>query len=201
MRIGVLGGTFDPPHVGHLIAAVDAYERLELDKLIFIPTANQPLKQDKPAVAPAKDRLQMVRLLVGNDARFEVSETEIERGGLSYTVDTLEALRKERPGDELVLIVGLDAMKSFDQWKDWKRIRLMAGLAVLTRDAAPQMSAEVGTATIVGTRRIDVSSSEIRERLRQGKSVRGFVTESVEAYIAERNLYRQEQSRLRERSA
>jgi len=191
LRIGVLGGTFDPPHVGHLIAAVDAYERLELDKLIFIPTANQPLKQDKPAVAPAKDRLQMVRLLVGNDARFEVSETEIERGGLSYTVDTLEALRKERPGDELVLIVGLDAMKSFDQWKDWKRIRLMAGLAVLTRDAAPQMSAEVGTATIVGTRRIDVSSSEIRERLRQGKSVRGFVTESVEAYIAERNLYRQ----------
>jgi len=191
LRIGVLGGTFDPPHVGHLIAAVDAYERLELDKLIFIPTANQPLKQDKPAVAPAKDRLQMVRLLVGNDARFEVSETEIERGGLSYTVDTLEALRTERPGDELVLIVGLDAMKSFDQWKDWKRIRQMAGLAVLTRDAAPQMSAEVGTATIVGTRRIDVSSSEIRERLRQGKSVRGFVTESVEAYIAERNLYRQ----------
>jgi len=191
LRIGVLGGTFDPPHVGHLIAAVDAYERLELDKLIFIPTANQPLKQDKPAIAPAKDRLQMVRLLVGNDARFEVSETEIERGGLSYTVDTLEALRTERPGDELVLIVGLDAMQSFDQWKDWKRIRLMAGLAVLTRDAAPQMSAEVGTATIVGTRRIDVSSSEIRERLRQGKSVRGFVTESVEAYIAERNLYRQ----------
>jgi len=174
-----------------LIAAVDAYERLELDKLIFIPTANQPLKQDKPAIAPAEDRLQMVRLLVANDARFEVSETEIERGGLSYTVDTLEALTKERPGDELVLIVGLDAMKSFDQWKDWKRIRLMAGLAVLTRDAAPQTSAEVGTATIVGTRRIDVSSSEIRERLRQGKSVRGFVTESVEAYIAERNLYRQ----------
>jgi nicotinate-nucleotide adenylyltransferase len=191
LRIGVLGGTFDPPHVGHLIAAVDAYERLELDTLIFIPTANQPLKQDKPAIAPAEDRLQMVRLLVANDARFEVSETEIERGGLSYTVDTLEALTKERPGDELVLIVGLDAMKSFDQWKDWKRIRLMAGLAVLTRDAAPQTSAEVGTATIVGTRRIDVSSSEIRERLRQGKSVRGFVTESVEAYIAERNLYRQ----------
>lgn len=191
MRIGVLGGTFDPPHVGHLIAAVDAYERLELDKLIFIPTASQPLKTDNPAIASANDRLEMVRLTVGKDPRFEVSDTEIQRGGLSYTVDTLEALRKERPGDELVLIVGLDAMKSFDQWKDWERIRLMAGLAVLTRETDPQMSAEVGTATVVGTRRIDVSSSEIRAKLRAGKSVRGFVTESVEAYIAERNLYRQ----------
>jgi nicotinate-nucleotide adenylyltransferase len=192
LRIGVLGGTFDPPHVGHVIAAVDACEALQLDKLIFIPTAAQPLKTDAPAAASPEDRLEMVRRAAGSDARFEVSGTEIERGGLSYTVDTLETLRRQNPEAELVLIVGMDALAAFDRWKNPDRIRELARLAVLARNEDSGTRAVIGKdVTVVGTRRIDVSSSEIRKRLREGKSVRGFVAESVEAYIAERNLYRQ----------
>lgn len=190
MRIGVLGGTFDPPHVGHLIAAVDAYESLKLDRLIFIPTASQPHKTATPAIASAKDRLEMLRLAVGTDRRFEVSDREIERGGLSYTVDTLETLRREHPDAELVLIVGMDALASFDRWKNPDRILELAGLAIVARNGDPTTSARVDrNVTVVGSRQVDVSSTEIRKRLSEGKSVRGFVAESVEAYIAARNLY------------
>lgn len=191
MRIGVLGGTFDPPHVGHFLAAVDAFEKLLLDELIFVPAATQPLKTGAPALASAKDRLEMVRRAVGDDTRFEVSEAEIARGGLSYTVETLEALARERPGAELVFILGMDALSSFDQWKSPDRILELASLAVLARSGDHGVSADVGGGvTVVGTRRIDVSSSEIRQRIAEGKSIRGFVAESVEAYISAENLYR-----------
>jgi nicotinate-nucleotide adenylyltransferase len=190
LRIGVLGGTFDPPHVGHLIAAVDAYESLKLDRLVFIPTAAQPHKAASPAIASADDRLEMLRLAVGTDARFEVSDTEIQRGGLSYTVDTLETLRREHPDAELVLIVGMDALAAFDRWKNPDRILELAELAVVARSGDPTTSARVDRhVAVVGARQVDVSSTEIRKRLSDGKSVRGFVAESVEAYIAARNLY------------
>ncbi|HUQ18058.1 MAG TPA: nicotinate-nucleotide adenylyltransferase [Gemmatimonadaceae bacterium] len=190
MRIGVLGGTFDPPHIGHLIAAVDAYESLKLDRLIFIPTAAQPHKAATPAMASAADRMEMLRLAVGTDPRFEVNDAEIQRGGLSYTVDTLETLRREHPDAELVLIVGMDALAAFDRWKNPDRILELAGLAVVARNGDPTTSAPVDRhVTVVGARQVDVSSTEIRKRLSDGKSVRGFVAESVEAYIAARNLY------------
>jgi len=195
LRIGVLGGTFDPPHVGHLLAAVDAYEALSLDKLIFVPAATQPLKTAAPAVASAGDRLEMVRRAVGDDPRFEVSEVEIGRAGLSYTVETLETLTRENPGAELVLIIGMDALATFKRWKSPERIRELARLAVLTRESVDQGQRRLpvdsdGGPTLVGTRRIDVSSSEIRRRVREGKSIRGFVAESVETYISAANLYR-----------
>jgi nicotinate-nucleotide adenylyltransferase len=191
LRIGVLGGTFDPPHVGHFLAAVDAFDALSLDKLIFVPASAQPLKTGTPALASAEDRLEMVRRAVGDDTRFEVSDAEIARGGLSYTVDTLEALERERPGAELVLILGMDALSSFDQWKSPERILELASLAVLARSGDHGLSGEAGRGvTAVGTRRIDVSSSEIRQRIAGGKSIRGFVAESVEAYISAENLYR-----------
>jgi nicotinate-nucleotide adenylyltransferase len=191
LRLGVLGGTFDPPHVGHLLAAVDACEFLSLDKLLLIPAAVQPLKKDAPALASAEDRLEMLRRAVGNDPRFEVSEVEIQRGGLSYTVDTLETLTRNNPGAQLVLIVGADALATFDKWRSPQRIRELAEVAVLTRggEAAPTGPLLEGVRR-VNMRRIDVSSSEIRERLRAGKSIRGFVAESVEAYISATNLYR-----------
>ena len=191
MRIGVLGGTFDPPHIGHLIAAVDAYESPKLDRLIFIQTASQPHKTATPAIASAKDRLEMLRLAVGTDPRFEVSDTEVERGGLSYTVDTLETLKAEHPDSELVLIVGRDALAAFDRWKNPDRIRELATLAVVARNGDPTTSAPADRfVTVVNSRQVDVSSTEIRKRLSEGKSVRGFVAESVEAYIAAQNLYR-----------
>jgi len=193
LRIGVFGGTFDPPHIGHLLVAVEAYESLSLDRLIFIPAGQQPLKTDRPAGASAEDRLEMVRRAAGDDKRFQVSAMEIERGGLSYTVDTLETLARENPGAELVLIVGMDALAAFDRWKNPERITELASLAVLARSGDHGMAAAVGKGvTVVGTRRIDVSSSEIRQRIAEGKSIHGFVAESVEAYISSENLYRSE---------
>jgi nicotinate-nucleotide adenylyltransferase len=194
LRIGVLGGTFDPPHVGHVLAAVDACEALALDKLIFIPAAAQPLKADAPALASARDRLEMVRRAVGDEPRFQVSEVEIERGGLSYTVDTQETLSGENPGAELVLILGMDALATFPRWRSTARIRELATVGVLTRSEGEELEEsrliQAAGATRIGTRRVDVSSSEIRQRIAEGKSIRGFVAESVEAYISAANLYR-----------
>ena len=191
MRLGVLGGTFDPPHVGHLIAAGDAFESLALDKLVFVPVAAQPLKTDAPAGASPEQRLEMVRLTIGGDPRFSVSDTEISRGGLSYTVDTLEALKRENPTAKLVLIVGMDAFAAFDRWKSPGRIRELAAIAVLSRAGEHGIDAVGGGGVkVVGTRRIDVSSSEIRQRLADGKSIHGFVAESVEKYIATTKLYK-----------
>jgi nicotinate-nucleotide adenylyltransferase len=194
LRIGVFGGTFDPPHVGHLLAAVDAFEALSLDKLIFVPTAAQPLKANTPPSASGQDRLEMVRCAVGDDPRFEVSAVEIQRGGLSYTVDTLEALALDRPGATFFLILGMDAFRVFDQWKSPERVREVATVAVLSREVTGREVeiASMEGITLIGMRRVDVSSSEIRGRLRDGKAIRGFVTESVERYIATADLYRSE---------
>jgi nicotinate-nucleotide adenylyltransferase len=198
LRIGVFGGTFDPPHVGHLLAAVDAYEALSLDKLIFVPAAAQPLKSTVPASASPRDRLEMMRCVVGDDPRFEVSSVEIERGGLSYTVDTLEALSLERPGATFFLILGMDALRTFARWKSPDRIRELATLAVLSREETGRGTELVIMKDVVriGLRRLDVSSSEIRQRVRDGKPIRGFVTESVESYIATADLYRSEPGRM-----
>jgi nicotinate-nucleotide adenylyltransferase len=152
----------------------------------------QPLKSAAPASASAEDRLAMVRCVVGDDPRFEVSEVEIQRGGLSYTVDTLEALARETPGATFFLILGMDAFSGLDRWKSPDRIKELATIAVLSREETSR-EAEISSmqgVTLVGMRRIDVSSSEVRGRLRDGKAIKGFVTESVERYIATADLYR-----------
>ena len=187
MRIGVLGGSFNPPHVGHLILASDAFESLGLDKLLIVPAAANPLKGETAGGVTARDRLRMVRESFSGDPRFEVSAMEIDRGGLSYTVDTLEALAREYPGAELVLLVGMDAFRSMDSWKEPGRIRELASLAVLARgDDARALPPGVQSVT---TRRIDVSSTEIRARLAAGRSIKGFVAESVESFISAAKLY------------
>ena len=192
MRIGVYGGTFDPPHVGHLILAADARDALNLDRLIFIPAFSQPLKVGAPAVASPQDRLEMVRLVVADDANYQVDEAEIVRKGLSYTVDTLEHLSARYPDAKLFLLLGQDTLASFGQWKNPKRIRELATLAVMQRSDSKGARADgpVNGVITVSTRRVDVSSSEIRERLRAGKSIKGFVPESVERFIDARGLYR-----------
>jgi nicotinate-nucleotide adenylyltransferase len=199
LRLGIFGGTFDPPHIGHLLVAVDALESLSLDRMLVIPAAAQPLKTTTPTLATPQHRLEMTRLTFAGDPRFEVSETEIARPGLSYTVDTLEQLADERRHDELVLLLGRDAIGLFDRWKRPERILELARLAVLER-ADTEVSAAVANryrdvvtrtgATVVTTRRVDVSSTEIRHRLREGLSVNGFVVEQVEQYITENELYR-----------
>jgi nicotinate-nucleotide adenylyltransferase len=190
MRIGLLGGSFDPPHNGHLLAAGDVYDALGLDRVVFIPAAVQPLKAGQ-AGATADQRLMMVRHLVDGDPRFEVSAIEIERGGLSYTVDTLSTLAARWPGSELFWLVGADVPQSFAKWREPERIVELATVVVMERAGdAPDLSAMPGRPQRLLTRRVDISSTEIRQRVKEGKSIRGFVPDAVAGYIATERLYR-----------
>jgi nicotinate-nucleotide adenylyltransferase len=191
VRIGVFGGTFDPPHVGHLILAADACDALSLDRLIFVPAAAQPFKVETPAVASAAHRLEMVRLAVADDARYTVEDTEIRRGGLSYTVDTLEEIARKNVGAELFLLIGQDSLAGFSGWKKHDHIQEIATLAVMRRAGSrgADESQQFHGAVEISTRRVDVSSTEIRERLASGKGITGFVPESVERFITANRLY------------
>lgn len=190
MRLGIFGGSFDPPHVGHLLVAVDALEKLELDRLIFVPAAVQPLKAGRETASPS-DRLEMVRLLVGPDDRLAVDPIEIGRAGLSYTVDTLEIFARQHPEADRFLLVGADALQSFGAWRQPERILALARLVVLRRPgtSSENESIPAGATTLV-TRLVDVSSTEVRERARAGKPIRGFVPESVAKFIEAKRLYR-----------
>ena len=193
MRVGIFGGTFDPPHVGHFMAASDACDALGLDRLVFVPVATQPLKGAREA-ASAAQRLAMVELLAAGDPRFSVDSLEIDRGGLSFTVDTLRTLRQRWPAGtaDLVLLLGADAAAQFPQWKDPAAIHALARVAVLTRgdvDDARGMEVPAGMEA-VATRRVDASSTEVRERVAAGKPVDALVPASVAAYIARTGLYR-----------
>jgi nicotinate-nucleotide adenylyltransferase len=192
VRIGVFGGTFDPPHVGHLLLTSDAREALLLDRLIFVPAGSQPFKVDTPPVASPRDRLEMVRLAVADDANYTVDDAEINRKGLSFTVDTLEHLSSRNPGAQLFLLLGEDALAGFEQWRNPGRIRELATVAAMRRGGPDRQRIEAKAPDVltVSTRRVDVSSTEIRERLRAGKSIKGFVPESVERFIEARGLYR-----------
>ena len=201
MRIGLLGGSFDPPHNGHLLAAGDAFEALGLDRLLFVPAAVQPFKVDQ-AVATPEQRLRMTGLLTDGDERFGVDPVEIDRGGLSYTVETLATLaaRWPAPGNTLFWLVGVDAARSFVKWRQPGRIVELATLVVLERADGDMGGVEEGvrgtiegnaaTPRFLATRRIDISSTEIRRRVREGRSIRGFVPEAVADYIAAQRLYR-----------
>lgn len=211
MRIGYFGGTFDPPHVGHLLASSDAAEHLELDRLVFIPAHAQPLKGEPRATAA--QRLEMVRRMTAGDDRFSVDPIEVERNRLSFTVETLEALAEHHPSAERFLLVGADVLSSFAHWREPARVRALAELVVLQRgeggvviapdeEAAGRLLRESARAAavplgdalrpprVLPTRCIEVSSTEIRARARSGRSIHGFVPESVAAYIAAHGLYR-----------
>lgn len=186
MRIGLLGGSFDPPHVGHLLIASDAVDALGLDRLVLVPAATQPLKGE--AGATPHQRLAMTRLLAAADPRLEVDAVEVDRGGLSFTVDTLADYAGRHPDAELFFLAGADVLESFPRWREPERIRALATIAVMQRDGQPHRLPEGMVA--VQTRRVDVSSTEVRARVRAGLPVRGFVTDAVADYIAAERLYR-----------
>ena len=190
MKLGLFGGSFDPPHIGHLLVAIDACEALALDRLTFIPAGVQPLKAGR-AVASPSQRYEMVRRLVGTDPRFTVDAIEIERPGLSYTVDTLATVAARETGSELFLLVGADILGSFNQWREPGRILELATLVVLERSGGGDLPALPGRSRSLPTRRIDVSSTEIRARVAAGKSIRGFVPDAVGEFIAAEGLYSQ----------
>lgn len=189
MRIGLLGGSFDPPHVGHWLAAIDAFEQLALDRLDFIPAAQQPLKPDGH-VAPESARLAMLQAMVGGDPRFRVNAVEIDRGGLSFTVDTVSAYRDSGPDDQLFLLLGADAARRLSSWKEPERLLRLATLIVLTRGAESFVDDGLGRdALVLSTRRVDVSSTEVRRRAGEGRSLRGFVLDAVAERIRSMALY------------
>lgn len=187
MRLGILGGTFDPPHVGHLFAASDAFEALELDRLTFIPAAAHPFKGESVGATPAQ-RLHMLELLVAGDVRFEIDSIEIGRPGLSYTVDTLTDLARRYPNAQLYFLIGEDLVDQMPTWRSPERIVDLAEVIVLSRgDRAATTS---GAFRRLDTRRVDVSSTEIRARVRAGLPVHGFVPDAIATYIRDAGLYR-----------
>jgi nicotinate-nucleotide adenylyltransferase len=199
VRLGLFGGTFDPPHTGHLLAASDAHELLQLDRTVLIPNAAQPLKTATP-VASAADRLAMVRLLCEGDARFTVDSLEVDRGGLSFTVDTLREFHRRYPGAALFLLVGEDVEATLPSWRESTAIPGLATVVILTRSTDPERAPGMALPDRVdglsaagfmriSTRRVDVSASEVRARAAAGLSLRGFVTDQVKRYIEDRRLY------------
>jgi nicotinate-nucleotide adenylyltransferase len=187
VRLGVFGGTFDPVHLGHLIVAAEAHRRLGLDRVLLIPAGRHPFKgAERPA--PAADRLAMLRLAVAGDPRFDVDDRELRRPGPSYTVDTLRALRSERPGDPLSLLVGADAARDLSAWRDAQSIPDLAQVVVLSRPGSVLPAYPLG-ARALETPAIEISASLVRARCREGESIRYLVPEAVERYIVERRLY------------
>ena len=205
MRIGVFGGSFDPVHIGHLIAAECCREQAGLDRVIFMPAAVPPHKQDRRLTA-AEDRVQMLRLAVGGHDAFEVSTLEVDRGGVSFTVDTLSHLREAHPVDELVLLLGPDAFADFPNWREPARILELATPLVMVRDAIDDMTRITGderiavlfgrerlTETVAATVRlpaIGIRASDLRAAVAAGRSIRFRTPRAVEAYVTARDLYR-----------
>ncbi len=166
--------------------AVDAADALKLDRLLVVPAGIQPLKTEKSDGASPEHRLAMAKLAFAGVARVEIDESEFRRAGLSFTVDTLEDVSRRFPDAEVFLLLGRDSYDSFEKWKNPDRIRELATIAVLERDDSQDNSDE---SLVVATRRIDISSSEVRSRRRAGKAIIGFVPDAVLKYIEAHNLY------------
>ncbi|MDE3112417.1 MAG: nicotinate-nucleotide adenylyltransferase [Chloroflexota bacterium] len=183
MKLGVFGGTFDPIHHGHLVIALAAVEQLSLDRVVFVPAKRSPLKSDAP-VAGEADRLAMLERAIAGEPRFECSRAELEGNAPSYTVDTLEALSAK---GTLFLILGGDAVRDLDRWKDPERIRRLATIVVARR---PGSEATTGEFVLLDTPLMDVSSRDLRARAARGRSLRYLVPDSVWRYIKDRDLYK-----------
>jgi nicotinate-nucleotide adenylyltransferase len=189
VRLGIYGGSFDPPHLGHLLPVLDAAEQLGLDAVRFVPASVQPLKVGR-ATASAADRVAMTERLVHGIPGFSVDPAEIDRPGLSFTVDTLAGLATAVPDAELFLLLGADAYALFDQWREPHRVRSLATIVVMVRDGAPPVAGVLPRVQVLQSRRVDISSTELRARVRDGRTIRGFVPDAVADYIAEHRLYR-----------
>lgn len=184
-RVGVFGGSFDPVHVGHLAIALAAVQSVPLDRVLFVPARRSPLK-DRDPIAGVADRVAMLEAAISGENRFALSRVELERDGVSYTVDTLEALRSE--GD-LFLILGSDALAELSRWRRPDRIRELATLLVAARPGAPEPD-PVHRARAFDAPRLDISSRELRARAARGMSLRYLVPDAVWEHITKRGLYR-----------
>jgi nicotinate-nucleotide adenylyltransferase len=196
MRIGILGGTFNPPHLGHLVAAQEAYRELHLDEVTLIPAGMPPHKPVDDEPGP-EHRLELCRLAVGDDERFTVSDLELRRDGPSYTVDTLDELRSRSPSDELFLILGADIAAGLPEWHDPERVLELATVAIANRRGTAKAAVDDALAHLEGGKRarffqmprIGISSTMVRRRVRAGQPIRYFVPDRVMHYIETQGLY------------
>lgn len=199
MRIGVLGGTFDPIHMGHLVMAEEARVRLGLGRVLFVP-AGAPWMKKGEAVSTAEHRLAMVERAIASNPGFQTSRLELDRPGDTYTVDTLRQLREEYgPQVELYFILGVDALASFARWKEPARILELCRLVVVTRPSHKKGDGRIlegispgaeGRAVWIQEPQIGISSTEVRARVAQGLSIKYLVPQAVEEYIYGHGLYR-----------
>ena len=199
-RIGILGGTFNPVHSGHLLLAQNALERLELSTVMFIPCANPPHKA-VTRLASAEHRMAMLEMATEHDLRFEASDLEIRRGGLSYTIDTVRELKRLHPSSEFFFIIGADSLLELHTWKDIYDLLKLCRFATFNRPGTdvsaiglnairldPPWPAVLLKDVLTG-QLMDISSSDVRYRVAEGMSIRYLVPQGVEMYIAEHNLY------------
>ena len=192
MNLGIFGGTFNPPHLGHLIVAEFARDQLHADEIIFVPAANPPHKKD-PSVVSGSARLQMTRLAIQDNSDFAVSDIEIQRKGISYSVDTVMGLEALHPKASLFLLIGVDNLMEFESWKDPTEILARAELVVMSRPGYSMQhikSEFVKRAKIINVPQIGISGTDIRRRLKLGRSIRYLVPKPVEEYILRNGLYR-----------
>lgn len=188
MRLGLFGGTFDPPHIGHLIVAQDALSILGLDRLLLIPASVPPHKRDRE-VSPPELRMELLQAAVGDDSRLEVSDIELRRSGPSFTVDTLRELHRRQSGAELFLLIGSDQYRELATWHESAEVVRLATLAVIAREGdAPVPGTGVPHVPVPVTR-IDISSTQIRRRVREGAAIRYLVPSAVERLIRSHGLY------------
>ncbi len=192
MNVAVYGGTFNPPHCGHLVVAESVRESLRLDRILFVPTSTPPHKGIQ-SLAPASDRLTMTKLAVAGNDGFEASDLEVARGGLSYTVDTLRAVALRHPGSRLKLLIGADNVFEFEGWKSPAEILDIADLVVMSRpgyDTQKSRPAFLAHAALVSVPQIGISGTDIRRRVKFHQSIRYLVPPAVEEYIRRHALYR-----------
>ena len=198
MNIGVLGGTFDPIHRAHLVVAQEVRTRLDLSEVLFVPTAKTPLKEDI-SISSVEHRVQMVLLAIAGYPYFKLSTIEIDRPGISYTVDTISGLHSKLGGeDELYFIIGCDSVNQLPRWKDPSRIIEMCRLVAVPRPGCSFDDTDALDRVIPGLSRklilldkpeIDISATEIRTRVARGLSISHLVPEAVEEYIKKHRLY------------
>lgn len=196
MRIGFLGGTFNPPHLAHLVCAQEAYLQLGLERVLIVPAKVPPHKpvDDEPGM---EHRIELCRLAIDHDERFQICDLESNREGPSYTVDTLEELQSEMPDSQLFLIVGSDVAAGFSKWREPERVLSMATLAVAERPGTARAEVEAtleglpggGNACFFDMPDIGISSTMLRQRVRAGESTRYLMPDAVRDYIDRHNLY------------
>ena len=190
-KIGILGGTFDPPHIAHLIIAQEVLEKLKLDQVWFIPSHIPPHKRNK-LVTHARQRWQMLKLALSGNRKLAASDIELRRKGISYTVDTLRRLSLQKPKRKLYLILGSDNLKFLPGWKEPEEIFRLAQVVFVPRPGLELSRANswVKKGVLIEAPLLEVSSSRIRDRVKKGESVAYWVPEKVRKYIEKYNLYR-----------